>query len=307
LLHAKLLDKLADDGCPMVVLDVFFRQSGDPEVDATSMARLADAVRGAGISRITGRVVGDTSAFTREWWAPGWVPGLSRSYVARTTALSFDGNTGSGLPEEAAAESLTTALRADGIEVGGTPAAGTAPARLTPVARIGSRRLGELLSVQNHGSVNFYAETLLKALGAENVSGVGSTAAGAEAVEAWAALHGVSAQVRDGSGLSHQDLVSTRGLVTLLLLAQGAPWGGVLDASLAAPGDGTLEGRLIGVPVRAKTGTLFEVPVSSLSGYVTDREGARVAFSVISRGLDKGAAIAIEDAIVRALADGRVG
>jgi D-alanyl-D-alanine carboxypeptidase len=81
----------------------------------------------------------------------------------------------------------------------------------------------------------------------------------------------------------------------------------VLDASLAPPGDGTLEGRLIGIPVRAKTGTLFETPVSSLSGYVTDATGARVAFSVISRGLDKGTAIAIEDAIVRALAGGRVG
>jgi D-alanyl-D-alanine carboxypeptidase/D-alanyl-D-alanine-endopeptidase (penicillin-binding protein 4) len=287
--------------------DLWVVGSGDPEIDAGSMARLAAAVRTADISRITGSVIGDTSAFTREWWAPGWVPGLSRSYVTRTTALAFDANAGSGLPEEAAAASLTTALRAEGVEVIGAAGAGEAPARLEPVARIASRPLRELLSVQNHGSVNFYAETLLKALGAQDTGGVGSTTAGAGAVEAWAARHGVTAHVRDGSGLSHQDLVSAQGLVTLLLLAQDEPWGRTLDTSLAPPGDGTLEGRLLGIPVRAKTGTLFETPVSSLSGYVTDAGGARIAFSVISRGLDKSTAIAIEDAIVRALAGSRVG
>lgn len=287
--------------------DLWVVGTGDPEVDAGSMARLAAAVRAAGISRITGSVVGDTSAFTREWWAAGWVPGLSRSYVTRTTALAFDGNAGGGLPEEAAAASLTTALGAEGVEVIGSASAGTAPAGLEPVARIASRPLRDLITVQNHGSVNFYAETLLKALGARDAVGAGSTAAGAEDVEAWAARHGVTAQVRDGSGLSHQDLVSTQGLVTLLLLAQDEPWGRALDASLAPPGDGTLEGRLLGIPVRAKTGTLFETPVSSLSGYVTDAGGVRIAFSVISRGLDKSTAIAIEDTIVRALAGSRVG
>jgi D-alanyl-D-alanine carboxypeptidase/D-alanyl-D-alanine-endopeptidase (penicillin-binding protein 4) len=286
--------------------DLWIVGSGDPEVDAGAMDRLASAIHAGGIARITGRVVGDTSAFTREWWAPGWVPGLSRSYVTRTTALVFDGNTGNGLPEEAAAASLTAALRARGVEVDGTPSAGAAPATLEPFARIASRPLRDLLSVQNHGSVNFYAETLLKALGAKATGGVGSTAAGAEAVQAWADRYGVEVQVRDGSGLSHQDLVTAQGLTTLLLLAQDRPWGRVLDASLAPPGDGTLEGRLVGIPVRAKTGTLFETPVSSLSGYVTDAGGARVAFSVISRGLDKSTAIAIEDTIVRTLARSRV-
>jgi D-alanyl-D-alanine carboxypeptidase/D-alanyl-D-alanine-endopeptidase (penicillin-binding protein 4) len=287
--------------------DLWLVGSGDPELDAASMVRLADAVRAGGVTSITGGVIGDTSAFTREWWAPGWVPGLSRSYVTRTTALAFEQNAGSGLPEAAAASSFTAALRARGVEVAREPSAGEAPLGLDPVALTRSRPLRDLLGVQNHGSVNFYAETLLKAIGAEAEHDIGSTAAGAEAVAAWAASLGVIARVMDGSGLSHQDRVSAQGLATLLLLGQGEPWGGVLDTSLAPPGDGTLDGRLIGVPVRAKTGTLFETPVSSLSGYVTDAGGTRVAFSVISRGLEKGTAIAIEDAIVRALAGGRIG
>ncbi|MEO8477756.1 MAG: D-alanyl-D-alanine carboxypeptidase/D-alanyl-D-alanine-endopeptidase [Actinomycetota bacterium] len=287
--------------------DLWLVGSGDPELDASSMARLAARLDAAGVTRIGGGVIGDTAAFTREWWAPGWVPGLSRSYVTRTTALAFDGNTGSGSPEEAAAASITASLRASGIDVQAETSTGEAPPGLHTVARIGSRPLRDLLAVQNHGSVNFYAETFLKAIGAASGGGVGSTATGADAVAAWAAERGVTAQVRDGSGLSHQDLVSAQGLTTLLLLAQDEPWGPSLDDSLPPAGEGTLGGRLVGIPVRAKTGTLFETPVSSLSGYVTDASGTRVAFSVISRGLDKGTAMAIEDAIVRALSVGRVG
>jgi CHASE2 domain-containing sensor protein len=40
-LHARLLDKLADDGCPLVVLDTFFRGPGDPEKDAALIRALA--------------------------------------------------------------------------------------------------------------------------------------------------------------------------------------------------------------------------------------------------------------------------
>jgi D-alanyl-D-alanine carboxypeptidase len=72
--------------------------------------------------------------------------------------------------------------------------------------------------------------------------------------------------------------------------------------SLPSGGEGTLGARLAGVPVRAKTGTLFVTPVSALSGYVRTSEGRLVAFSVLSRGLSKSAAVAIEDAIVRVIA-----
>ncbi len=49
-LHAKLLNQLADDGCPLVVLDAFFRLPGKPEVDSTliaAMTRLSNVVLAA--------------------------------------------------------------------------------------------------------------------------------------------------------------------------------------------------------------------------------------------------------------------
>ena len=286
--------------------DLFIVGSGDPTVDAGSMARLAGRVDQAGVERITGSVVGDTSAFTREWWAPGWVPGLSRSYVNRTTALAFEGNAGPGLPEEAAATSLTSALEARGVDVEGQPDAGDVPGSISEVARIRSAPLASLLTIQNHGSVNFFAETILKAIGADASGEAGSTAAGAARVEAWAAERGVLAQVRDGSGLSHQDRISVQGLVVLMLLAGREPWGDALERSLPGPGEGTIGDRLRGIPVRARTGTLFETPVSSLAGWVEDASDGPVAFAVLSRGLDKSSAIRIEDEIVGILAGARI-
>ena len=286
--------------------DLWIVGSGDPEISSASMARLASRLRAAGLTRVVGSVMGDTSAFRREWWAPGWVPGLSRSYVNRATALAFDGNAGAGLPEQQAAASLTAALESLGVEVEGAPGAGDGPTDLTPLTRIPSAPLADLLTTQNHGSVNFYAEMLLKALGAQATRTPGSTADGAAMVESWADGWGVDAQVRDGSGLSHEDRISTHDLVVLLLLGAREPWGSKLVRSLPGPGEGTVGSRLIGVPVRAKTGTLFETPVSSLSGYVTDTGGTRIAFSVISRDLDKTTASAIEDEVVRILAGARI-
>jgi D-alanyl-D-alanine carboxypeptidase len=66
----------------------------------------------------------------------------------------------------------------------------------------------------------------------------------------------VNLVAHDASGLSYRNRISTRGMVRLLGAAEKAHWGRTLRASLAAPGQGTLENRLAGVGVRARTGTL---------------------------------------------------
>jgi serine-type D-Ala-D-Ala carboxypeptidase/endopeptidase (penicillin-binding protein 4) len=278
--------------------DLWIVGGGDPGIDASRLEELARRVRAAGIRRITGSIFGDTSAFDRGWWAPGWLPGISRVYVTRPTALAFDGNAATGTPEALAAAALGDALAADGVEVAGSTGAGRAPDELNPLASIRSAPLRALLEEQNHGSVNFIAEMLTKALGDAAV-GTGSTAAGARVIDGWVDDHGVEATVRDGSGLSDQDRTSASGVVALLLDAEREPWFATFRASLPAPGEGTLAGRLAGLPVRAKTGTLFVRPTSCLSGYVRARDGTPLAFSVLTRGLDAATAQPIEDAIVR--------
>jgi D-alanyl-D-alanine carboxypeptidase len=289
----------------VVVGDLWIVGSGDPELNSGRLGGLAARLRTRGITRITGSVIGDRRAFDRGWWAPGWIPGLSRSYVTRTTALAIDGNR-SKAPELTVARAVTDSLRRWGVRVDGAAATGTAPSRLRPLARIGSAPLADIVRRQNHDSINFDAEMLTKALGGVDGSR-GSTRSGADAIEAWAGELGIHVRALDGSGLSHCDRITTASMVRLLLLARREAWGPSLVASLPEPGEGTLADRMAGLPVHAKTGTLFVTPVSALSGYVRDADGRLVAFSVISRGLDKATAISVEDAIVRIVTAARVG
>ena len=285
--------------------DLWLIGAGDPELTAVRLVTLAARLRALGIQQITGSIVGDTSAFDRGWWAPGWLAGISRRYVTRPTALAIDGNRDPGSPERDAASALRSSLRALGVQVLGGARAGPAPDHLRRLARIRSAWLAALVHSQNHDSVNFIAEMLTKALGAR-VERTGSTAAGARAIRAWARGWHVHAGVRDGSGLSDQDRMSPLSMVTVLLDARRASWGAVFVRSLPAPGHGTLVGRLAGLRVRAKTGTLFVRPASALSGYVRTTSGATVAFSILTAGYASGEAEPIEDAVVRTLAGARI-
>jgi D-alanyl-D-alanine carboxypeptidase/D-alanyl-D-alanine-endopeptidase (penicillin-binding protein 4) len=280
--------------------DLWLVGSGDPDGGPARVEDLASALVAGGVRRIDGRIVGDTSAFTHEWWAPGWLPGVSRRYVRPATALAWQGNIVHD-PELAAAAGLTTALEARGVRVTGSPSTGPAPEGLYRLATARSAPLAALLARQNHASWNFAAEMLAKALGADATGGRGRTADGAATIEAWAATRGVEITSRDGSGLSHDDRASARDLVTLLLLARDEPWFGAFEASLPREGQGTLEGRLTDVDVRAKTGTLFVEVVSALAGYVETGAGPAV-FAIVSSGVPIATAKAIEDRIVRILA-----
>jgi D-alanyl-D-alanine carboxypeptidase/D-alanyl-D-alanine-endopeptidase (penicillin-binding protein 4) len=95
-----------------------------------------------------------------------------------------------------------------------------------------------------------------------------------------------AAEVRfdEGSGLSRNNLASTRAIVALLEFM--SRHGAAKDFSAALPiagVDGTLRRRMKGTPaegnVRAKTGTLRYA--NSLSGYVTTAAGERLAFGLM--------------------------
>ena len=268
----------------------------------------------AGLTRVRGSVVGDTSAFTREWWAPGWVPGLSRSYVNRATALAFDANAGSGLPEERAAAALSAALESRGVVVAGAPRAAALDAEvpsegatdLTALARISSPPLRDLLATQNHGSVNFYAEMLVKALGASDRR-AGLDRRRSRSRRAMGRGWGVEAQVRDGSGLSHSDRVSTQGVVSLLLLACANRGRRRSSGRFPAPARARSVTASSACPCARRPARCSRPPSRRSAATSPTPNGSTVAFSVMSRGLDKATAASIEDEIVRILAAADVG
>jgi D-alanyl-D-alanine carboxypeptidase len=274
---------------------------GDPEVGPSTIERLAARVRAAGIRRIRGAVIGDTSTFSRERWAPGWRQ-IALRFISIPTALTFEGNAGPGGfvfdPERRAAAAFAADLRALGVRVDGGSDAGPVAKRSETIAAVLSAPLIDVLRRQNTGSVNLDAEVLGKRLGAAVFGPPGTTAKGAAAIRRWAGRRGVNVVTLDASGLSYRNRITTAAMVRLLTIARRR-WGDTLPSTLAAPGEGTLAGRLGGLAVRAKTGTLLD-GVSALSGYVRPADSNHwLAFSIMSRGLSKDRAVAIEDAVVR--------
>jgi D-alanyl-D-alanine carboxypeptidase len=280
---------------------------GDPEVDKWTMRALARAVREAGIRKIRGRVMGATTGFQRDWWASGWRDYFPRDYIPLPTALTYDNNEDAdgrniGDPERRAARSLKERLRSSGVRVTGEPGAGPAPDHLRLLATVSSDPFEALLKRMNRRSRNFHAEVLGKWLGGRVLGGPGSIAKGARVIESFAAARDVGVVAYDSSGLSYANRVRPQGVVELLWYAGAQPWVEELRFTLPSGGQGTLKGRLKDVKVRAKTGTLEEV--SALSGWVwLERAGTWGQFSVLSQGMSKSEASAIEDRIVRIVAN----
>ncbi len=287
--------------------DLWLVGHGDPEVGDERLSRLAERIVAAGVREVRGSVVGDTSTFRRGRWAPGWHR-IALSFIPVPTALTFDGNEGpEGFvfdPERDAATALTADLEALGVRIDGPSGAGAVPVDARPIARVPSAPLEDIVRRQNTSSLNLDAEVLDKLLGRVTFGAPGTIAKGARAIEAWAREQAVRLVAHDAAGLSYANRITTDQMVRLLSLADAAPWGGVLRSTLPSAGEGTLSGRLGGLEVRAKTGTLIQ-GVSALSGWLrSEGSGRWAAFSILSRGLDKNQAVALEDEIVRFLAAG---
>ena len=282
---------------------------GDPEVNRPTLRALADAIAADGVKRITGRVIGDTGPFRRDWFAPGWKSYFPRYYVALPTALTFQQNMSDrGVrivdPELRAARFLTTKLEARGVAVKGEPAADGLTEPVKEITSVASAPLQGLIQRMDLKSKNFYAEVLGKKLGSI-VTGTGSIAAGAHAIDTYTDSQGVDFTLHDASGLSYANRVTADGMLRLLWAADAAPWGPILRASLPAGDQGTLEGRLPKITLRAKTGTLHDA--SALSGWVWLEQSQQWAeFSILSNGFSEWTAKGIEDRIVRAISQDAV-
>jgi len=286
-------------GTSGAVRNLWILGQGDPGVTGATIGTLARRVADAGIERVRGRVFGGTGYFRRDWDAPGW-NAVARDYVNRPTALVFERNAQAD-PEREAAETLTRRLEALGVRVRGRPGSGRPPGGLETIASVTSKPLQRLLTRMLRPSDNFVAETLGKRLGVETHGVPGTIAKGAAAIEAWTDGHGTGFTLNDNSGLSYANRVTAEGIVRLLWFAEDQPWGRDLRRALPTGGQGTLRHRLRGVDVRAKTGTLDDV--SALSGWVKAHSGDWVEFSVLSFGMSKSTASAIEDRIVVILQD----
>jgi len=263
---------------------------GDPALSAAQVASLARQVAASGIRHVSGRILGDESWFDARRTGLGWKP---QFYLHESPALSalivnrgWTGRHETSRPALTAAQLLRHDLRRAGITVHGGTALGVASEQAVPLADVESAPLSALLRHMDVYSDNFYAEMLLKEIGA--VQGdVGSAPAGL-AVErrllqdAGVPLAGV--RLVDGSGLSLLDRWTPLGLATLLrVMWQDDDLRHYLLPALPIAGEtGTLVHRMRKGParrlVRAKTGTTANS--SALSGFAGDR----YVFSILENG-----------------------
>ncbi len=217
-------------------------------------------------------------------------------------------------PARCAAQVFRDVLAARGIRVSRGLATSSAPlpAGARVLASHESLPLAEMVRVVNKVSQNLHAEMLLRLLGAK-AKGEGTAKKGSEAVAEVLRRLGVEdagfSRV-DGSGLARTNVLTPRGLVSLLVAMDRHPHAAAFRDSLPVAGrDGTLEKRMKGTAaegrVLAKTGTLSMT--NALAGYATAGRGERLAFAiVVNNHAGKGRqAVAAIDAIAAVLASAR--
>jgi serine-type D-Ala-D-Ala carboxypeptidase/endopeptidase (penicillin-binding protein 4) len=146
------------------------------------------------------------------------------------------------------------------------------------------------LEIINKQSQNLHAEMLLRTLGAE-FGGIGSDEAGLQVVRNFLVESGVQGgpiNLRDGCGLSRENLMTPRFQTSLLLFLSTRPNFELFLNTLAVSGtDGTLRHRLGSQEMRgvihAKTGTLNGV--ANLSGYMTTKSGHNLVFTIFTNNV----------------------
>ncbi len=281
---------------------LYLRGAGDPALGTpgfyeryvsgvgTNLLALRAQVRAAGIKQVTGRLYADDSIFDR-------LRGVADSGYATSSeigplsGLEFNnGHAGASIysgfsadPAKLAATTLARSLIAAGVKLPARTALAVTPPNARPLAAVESPTLSRIVDFTDVYSYNFFAEMLIKLLGAE-LGSAGSTAAGAAVITAFARSVGSGLHAVDGSGLTRSGRASPRQVADFLagMREQKVADQFVEDLALAGK-EGTVDGRMQGTAAygrcRVKTGTL--TGVSNLSGYCFNASGKVMIFSVL--------------------------
>ena len=294
--------------------------AGDPALGSSGFARhnnlpltplgaLAKEVKQDGIKRVTGKVLADDSVFDRQRGVP--TGGVDASgELAPLSGLSYNSGFAHGhyapSPELVAIRALTDKLRHYGVKVKKGTGRGDVSAsalKHRPLGKVKSPDMGTLIMATNRPSNNFYAEMLLKRLGA-NGRHSGTTKRGAHKAERYARKLGADVNMVNGSGLSRSNRASPKSVGHLLGSMTTRDDHATFRKSLPLAGsEGTLSDRMDGTAAdgrcRAKTGTLNAV--SALSGYCRAGHGT-VAFSILMNSVNVSVAQDAQDRMAALIA-----
>jgi len=307
--------------------DLYLKGGGDPTFGDSGYIRshysglgasvstlVSQLVHTDGIRAVRGSVYGDESVFDSQRGEPSSGFRQDPFLEGTLSGLAFNrGASGSEkvahAPAAYAARKLWAALKNTGVSIRGASAAASTPASgATQLAQVSSPTIAQLLALMLPPSDNFFAETLVKDLGAA-AGGAGTTSAGAAVVaKTISELLGIHPRVVDGSGLSESDRTSVYEVTDMLAELQPTPVGAILRGSMAVAGrTGTLAKRMrtTGAAGRCqgKTGTL--TGYSNLVGYCQAANGHLLAFAFFNDGISTTLAHVIQDHMTISLANAK--
>lgn len=203
-------------------------------------------------------------------------PDVESSYPTRSTQTALD-----------AATTFAAKLRSNGIKVDAEPSAATAPANISPLVKVSSAKLSEIMAFMLRNSDNTEAE-LLGRLSAIKL-GTGNSSTGAvKAVEQTLSSNSInttSLHMADCSGLSPGSKVTATTLdeIQHRFIESGNSTAAAAEALSVTGLVGTAADRATNASanglLRVKTGTLSNV--TSMAGNVSRRAGGALSFSVI--------------------------
>jgi D-alanyl-D-alanine carboxypeptidase/D-alanyl-D-alanine-endopeptidase (penicillin-binding protein 4) len=217
-------------------------------------------------------------------------------------------------PTKYALDLVKQSLKEQDIKLLGKIKVGTTPLNANLLLSHSSTPLSELLVPFMKLSNNSHGEILIKEMG-KVFKGKGSWEDGLEVEKVALSTLGVQTNamdIRDGSGISHINLVPANEITQLLYHTRQMEWFPSFLSSLPIAGSnekkigGTLRKRMKNISLKgnlkAKTGTLTSV--SSLSGFIKTKSGETLVFSIILNHLkDDAEGKQIEEQIVNILAN----
>ena len=268
-------------------------------------------MRGFGLRSLSGSIIADESRFDTRRGTPATGYRANPEVEGSLSALAFNRGwadpTGQPCPHPAleAGQQFAAALRAAGVKVPARPRSAPASPPSTAAtlpAIVHSPPIATLIALTNTPSDNFFAETLLKDLGAR-FGAAGAPAGrrrGSSATDRQELRHPPAFD--DGSGLSRYDRTTPHDVVSLLRQqATDRPF----TSSLAVAGEtGTLAHEMRGTYAqgrcRGKTGTLHDA--SNVVGYCRARDGHTLAYAFLMNSIDPNYAHPIQNRMADRLA-----
>lgn len=268
------------------------RFSKFPQQPATSLDALADATKAAGVTQVSGNVIGDGTRYEAELYPPTWpisfraIEGGPIGALVANDALLLGQQSRGADPAVAAASEFARLLLERGVTIAGAATSGQTPAGMATITSVTSAPLIDIIGHMLLTSDNNSAEMLLKEIGFR-ARGNGSRAAGISVVEERLRAWGIDLTnfvMVDGSGLSRENKISCAAFLKILErfgtddeIVKRLPVAGTSGTLLGYFGGTDVQGKLF-----AKTGSL--TGVKGLVGFLRTPSGSTIRIALLLQG-----------------------